>query len=344
MHVHVVDPPAYTPPYDHALAAALARAGAQVTLVTSAFRHGERPAPDGYDLMEAFYGRSAGPARLLRHAPDMLRYRRAARAADVVHWQWLPVPQVDWLLAGGRAPRVLTAHDVLPRERRPGQLAGARRLLRSMDAVVVHSRHGARRLATEAGVAVERIHVIPHGPFDHLGRIVGGALPPELGRPIKPVVLFFGLIRPYKGVDVLLEAWRALDPDAELWIVGAPRGVDVGALRAGAPEKVRWVTRFVSDPELAEIFRAATVAVLPYREIDQSGVLYTALAFNTPLVLSDVGGFSEIEGAALVPPGDPAALAQAIAGQLAQPRVPVPVPGWDEIARRTLALYGTLLT
>ena len=344
MRVHVVDPPAYTPPYDHALAAALARAGAQVTLVTSAFRHGERPEPEGYELAERFYGRAGGAARLARHVPDMLRYRRFARAADVVHWQWLPLPQIDWRLARGDAPRVLTAHDVLPREPRPGQRGGAKRLLRSMDAVVVHSEAGARRLVSEVGVGAERVHVIPHGPFDHLARNGVGSLPRELGAPVKPVVLFFGLIRPYKGLDVLVEAWRRLDPDAELWVVGAPRGVDLDPLRAAAGPKARWVPRFVSDAELGAIFRAAAVAVLPYREIDQSGVLYTALAFNTPLVLSDVGGFAEISGAAHVPPDDPEALARALAQQLERPTVPAPVPGWDEIARRTLALYGSLLT
>ena len=107
---------------------------------------------------------------------------------------------------------------------------------------------------------------------------------------------------------------------------------------------MRWLPRFVSDDELASIFRAASVAVLPYREIDQSGVLYTALAFNTPLVLSDVGGFGEIAGAVLVPPGDAHALAEAIEAQLGHPAVPAPVADWDEIARRTLALYGTLMT
>ena len=75
---------------------------------------------------------------------------RRARA-DVVHFQWLPVQALDRYLLPAR-PRVLTAHDVLPREPRPGQLAGQRALYERMDAVVVHSEHGAARLRDELGV------------------------------------------------------------------------------------------------------------------------------------------------------------------------------------------------
>ena len=131
------------------------------------------------------------------------------------------------------------------------------------------------------------------------------------------MVLCFGLIRPYKGVDVLLDAWRRAErPDgAELWIVGMPR-MDAGFI---ARPGVRTALRFVSGAELAGAFRAADLVVLPYREIDQSGVLFTALAFGKPMLLSAVGGFPEIAatGAAeLVPPGDADALAAALTALL----------------------------
>src|SRR6202035_4488215 len=97
VRVHVVDPSAYTPPYDHALCSALAAAGADVELFTSHFAHGPVAAPAGYRRRETFY-RLAGHApgararragKLAEHVPDMLRYRRAARSADVVHFQWV---------------------------------------------------------------------------------------------------------------------------------------------------------------------------------------------------------------------------------------------------------------
>ena len=329
MHVRLIDPSAYTPPYDHALANALVRAGDEVTLVTSDFPYGRIPEPEGYAIEHGFYRRAIGPAgsrvrrvaKLVQHVPDMRRLRRTARDADVVHFQWLAVQPLDVHLLPKDRPVVLTAHDVLPREARAGQRDAQRRLYERVDAVVVHSHHGRDRLVADLGIDDAKVHVIPHGAFRHLTTLEPAELAPAFANTKRPVVLFFGLLRPYKGVDVLLDAWRRLgataDP-AELWIVGLPK-MDVRELRAGAPHGVRFVDRFVSDPEAAAYFERADVVVLPYREIDQSGVLFTALAFGRPMVLSDVGGFPEIarEGAAeLVPPGDPAALAGALGGLL----------------------------
>ena len=117
MRVDVVDPSAYTPPYDHALCAALARAGAQVRLVTSRFAYGPVPREEGYEVRESFYRLAVGPpgsrtrqaAKLAQEVPDMLRYRRAARAADIVHLQWLTVQPLDVHLLPNDRPLVLTA-------------------------------------------------------------------------------------------------------------------------------------------------------------------------------------------------------------------------------------------
>lgn len=361
MKVQLVDPSAFTPPYDRSLAAALAHAGADVELVTSRFLYGPVPEPDGYRVNEAFYRRTARRGlhargrmalKLAEHVPDMLRYRRHARAADVVHFQWLTVQPLDVHLLPAVHPRVLTAHDILPREPRPGQLAATRRLVRRMDALVAHSEHGAARLRQELGVESERVRVIPHGAFDYLTRQPDERpLPPELAAVEGPVVLFFGLLRPYKGIDVLLEAWREVS-GAELWVVGMPR-MDIAELRARAPAGVRFVPRFVTDPELPAYFRRADLVALPYREIDQSGVLYTALAFGNAIVASDVGGFGEVDALRLVPPGEPGALAAAIRDLLEQPEERARLGAaaraaaggrysWDTAAERTLALYADL--
>ncbi len=364
VRVHVVDPPAYTPPYDHALCAALARAGAQVTLVTSPFAYGAVAAPEGYRVEQSFYargpqapgGRARQVARLAQHVPDMLRYRRrAAREADVVHLQWLSVQQLDQRLLPRGIPLVLTAHDVLPREPTPGQRDAQRRLYERVDAVVVHSEHGRDRLIDEGAVDPAKVTVIRHGAFTHLLDVPDAKpLSGELAGVRVPIVLLFGLMRPYKGIDVALEAWRGIT-GAELWIVGMPR-MDTTALKAAAPPGVRFIERFVTDVELPAFFARADVVTLPYREIDQSGVLFTALAFGRPLVLTDVGGFGEVAraGAALlVPPGDPVALREALSGLLADPvarttlgdaaaRAAREDYGWDPIARAHLDLYERL--
>jgi glycosyltransferase involved in cell wall biosynthesis len=364
MRVQIVDPSAFTPPYDHSLCAALARAGADVELVTSRFLYGPVPSGDGYRVNELFYRRTAerglkAPGRRLRklaeHVPDMLRYRGHARAADLVHYQWLSVELLDLALLPPKRPRVLTAHNVLFHEPRPGQAAARRRILRAMDGVVVHSEHGAEG-AVRLGADPTRVHVIPHGAFDYLTRQPSEIpLPDELAAVEAPVVLFFGLIRPYKGVDVLLRAFERVQ-GAELWVVGMPR-MDMAPLRELSGERVRFVERFIADPEIPAYFRRADLVVLPYREIDQSGVLYTALAFGKPMVLSAVGGFVEMaerDGVArLVRPGDEEALASAIAALLhddaaraelaaAAARAAAGPYSWDAVAERTLELYREL--
>lgn len=364
MRVDVVDPSAYTPPYDAALCAALAELGAQVRLITSRFAYGQAPAPTGYAVREAFYAHAVGPAgsrlrtasKLVEHVPSMLAYRRRARDADIVHFQWLTVQWLDRHLLP-RRPVVLTAHDLLPREPRPGQTRAQRGLYDAVDAVVAHSEFGRRRLLERLRLPEDKVRVIHHGAFDHLTH-VQESLPPELRPGDRPVALFFGLLRHYKGLSVLLDAWRRSGADAELWIVGRPR-IALAPLRAVAGPAVSFVPRFVSDAELAACFRRADLLVLPYTEterLDFSGVLATALAFAKPSIVSAVGGFPEVAAAGaarLVAPGDPGELAEAIGELLASPErrqalaagAAAAAAGrysWKESARQTLDLYRDL--
>ena len=155
MKVQIVDPSAQTPPYDRSLAAALAAAGADVELVTSHFVHGPVPDPEGYSVSESFYRRSARlPSNsfqrralgVAEHLPGMLRHRRAANEADVVHYQWLTIPALDSYLLPSGPVRVMTAHGFL-RGAESGPSAG--RALERMDAVIALSL--ARGRATPPG-------------------------------------------------------------------------------------------------------------------------------------------------------------------------------------------------
>lgn len=360
MRIDLVDTSAFTPPYDRALAAALARAGDNVILYTSRFAYGDVPPADGYVVNDTFYRLAWGPpgsrrrraSKLVTHPIEMAVYARIfAPRRDVVHFQWLTVQQLDLHLLPRRVPTVLTAHDVLPREPRAGQLRAQRRLYERVDHVIVHSAHGAARLTGELGIDPAKVTVIPHGAFTHL---TPGALPPELKDTDKPVVALTGLLREYKGIDTLLDAWRAFgdDPPAELWIVGMPRM----PLPEKLPPGVTLVPRFVTDAELAAVLQRADLVTLPYREIDQSGVLYAALGLGRPLLLSAVGGFPEVAatGAAeLVAPNDPQALHDALAALLADPdrRAALAAAAreaarttysWDAVAEQHRAVYAIL--
>ena len=172
------------------------------------------------------------------------------------------------------------------------------------------------------------------------------------------MVLYFGVARAYKGVDVLVEAFQQVE-DAELWVVGRPLGVSMERLRRLAPPgRVRFVDRYVPDAELPAFLRRADVVALPHRNVDVSGVLFAGLAFGKAMVMSDVGGFRELvteHGAGLlVPPGDSDALAGAIGGLLSdsaerrrlEERASAAASGpysWDRIAQQTAAVYERVL-
>ena len=372
MKVQLVDPSAFTPPYDRALAAALARAGAEVELVTSRFLYGPVPSAKGYRVEEAFYRRTAArgldaPARLpfkaAEHLPDMLRFRRQAGGSDVVHYQWLTIPSLDVRLLPPQRPRVMTAHYILPPDPSRRQVRSARRVFGAMDAVVAHSEHSAERLRDAVGIDAAKVRVIPHGAFDYLTKLPEEKpLPAELEGAEGPVILSFGLLRPYKGIENLIEAYGRIEKNAsgsELWIVGNPR-MDIEPLRQQAREaggRVRTLTRFVDEAEIPSIFRRADLVVLPYLDAEHSGVLYTGLAFGKPLLLSAVGGFREVAetGAArLVPPGDTGVLAAALQELIvdedaraelaaAAVRAAAGPYSWDEAARKHMDLYRELL-
>ena len=309
MRVLLADLPAFTPPYDHELAAALARAGVDVELLTSRFRFGARPAPDGYRLDESLYPRSSGirrtalrlPVKAVEHPLAMRRV--LARRADVVHLQWLAIPELDRLLLRSSRPLVFTAHDLIPR-----RTARRARLWRALfgrfDRVVVHSDRGREALA-EFGVAPETLRVIPHPVFR--------SDPPRAddGR----TVLALGVIRPYKGVPDAVDAVLAV-PEARLLVAGDPR-IPLDELRARAGARAEWRLGYLGRPELERALSEATVAVFPYAaELDQSGALLQALGAGVPAVVYDAGGLGEVVGrfaaGRVVPPGDVEGLARAL--------------------------------
>jgi len=364
VHVQLIDPSAFTPPYDRALARSLAGAGAEVELITSRFLYGPVPEAAGYEVRESFYRRSSArglqargrvPFKFIEHLADMRRLRTEI-AGDVTHYQWLTVPALDRHLISPKRPRVMTAHYVIAPDPSPRQVKSARKVFESMDAVIVHSSTGARRMNEIVGLPEDRIRVIPHGSFDYLTELPEEKpLPPELEGAQGPVILFFGLMRPYKGIDVLLEAFAGIE-GAELWIVGNPR-MDIGPLRAMAdriPGTVRWLPRFVHDDEIPAIMRRADLLVMPYRDGEQSGVLYTGLAFEKPMIVSDVGGLGDVarenDAALLVEPEDVAGLASALEelvgdenarNRLAE-KAAAAAEGpfaWGSIAEQTLDLY-----
>ena len=368
----MLDPPSWTLPYDHALSAALARRGHTVRLLASPFVHGPSPDPDGYVREDVYLTQSsrllAGRRRTRAHSvlrgleyppSALLATRRiAALDPDVVHVQWLGIPRFDrrWLRRVARArATVMTAHEVLP-PRTADQVDVWREVFATVDRVVVHSASSGARLV-ELGVDPGKIVEIPHPAFD-------GSNGAPVTAPSGTTLLFFGLIRSYKGLDVLIRALpdvAAAVPEARLVVAGDPlepmeplRDLAAGL---GVADRIDWRLGYVPGDRIPALMASATVVVLPYRRIEASGVLADAVGNGRPAVVSDVGAIGEIVrrfGAGeAVPPDDPAALAAACVRLLAdEGRLAAAFAGveearraltWDAAAEAHERLYGEII-
>jgi glycosyltransferase involved in cell wall biosynthesis len=352
MRVVLADPPAFTPPYDHELAAALARAGVEVELVTSRFRFGEVPPADGYLRSELFYPLSSRlfqrsrlrlPLKAAEHPFGLAGLRR--RPADVLHLQWLAAPELDARLFRPHLPAVFTAHDLLPR-RTAKRSDLWRRLLGRFERVIVHSESGRDTLAG-IGVEADRLRVVPHPVFP------SDPARTDDGR----TVLCFGVIRPYKGLGDAIEAVRRAG-GARLLVAGDPLEPLEPHQAAAAGLDVEWRLGYLSPDAVDRAFGESTIALFPYKpELDQSGALLRALGAGVPAVAYDVGGIAEpvrrFGAGRVVPAGDVEALSAAVCELLGDPAALEEARAgarrareeltWDAAALAHLAIYEEIV-
>jgi glycosyltransferase involved in cell wall biosynthesis len=308
--------------------------------------------------------------------------------AQVVHQQWLINPPLEATIwrAMRKAirrsvPLIYTAHEVFPHEPALGEVGDQqlyRALYREPERLIVHGETLRRQAIEDAGVAPERVQVVRHGNAHALADAVGAPSAAEARRSLgldrgDRVILFFGFVRQYKGLDVLLLALERLRrrPGMEravLLLAGflhrteraAPRSWE-GSYYGGLARSLRLdsalrvATDYIPIEEVGRYFAAADVICLPYRGGSQSGVIQLAYAFARPVVVTRVGSLAEAvddgRSGLLVPPEDPEALADALE-QLLADRAAAEAMGrearvwsgerftWRTIAQETLQLYA----
>jgi glycosyltransferase involved in cell wall biosynthesis len=206
--------------------------------------------------------------------------------------------------------------------------AGLRRLLRESAAYVVHSEHDAARLGQKFDLPAERIWVIPHGPYPMASPEVAAAptdpVVAEPGRSGPVRLLFFGTIRPYKGLEVLVDAFDELasvDPGSwRLTVVGESwEGWNLPLdkiARSRHTEHISLDNRYVADEELPSLFSRADLVVLPYLRASASGPLQLTMTAGLPVVVTAVGGLVEAaegySGTTFAEPGNTESLVAAI--------------------------------
>ena len=221
-----------------------------------------------------------------------------------------------------RGIRVIAVVDnALPHERRLGDRILGRYVLGGCDGLIVMSDQVRRDVESlELGVPMRQV---AHPVYDVFGEAVPKAeARGALGLPMDvPVLLFFGFIRRYKGLHVLLDAMarvRERLPEAQLVVAGEFYADEAVLHAQAAPlgDAVRFEADYIPDEQVGRYFCAADVVVQPYVSATQSGVAQIAFHFGRPVITTDVGGLAEIvpdgEAGLVVPPEDPEALAASI--------------------------------
>jgi glycosyltransferase involved in cell wall biosynthesis len=319
------------------------------------------------------------PRRALKMAEAMvnlaaLTLRFSVSAKEIVHVQYLPmlkqrIPLDFWFLEFCRrkgSKVVLTVHDLLPHDSADIHKHTFQKLYRIVDGIICHSDHIRTRLREEFGIEEDKVSVIPHGPFfyDLPTSACAHVFPEE--EPASVIVLWQGIIFPYKGIDLLLEAWRQVEANgiaARLLIAGTGSPEILAAIQEQIAQlelkRVTLLLRFISTEELVAVYRRADIVVYPYRAITTSGALATGLALGKTIVASDLAVFRELlrdeENALLVNPEKTEELASALIRLIGSAELREELAAnvramnfgdtsWLSIAKKTMATYESILT
>jgi glycosyltransferase involved in cell wall biosynthesis len=262
-------------------------------------------------------------------------------------------------------PVVYTVHNVLPQDSGERHAATYRRIYRLADRLICHDREAASRLVAQFQVDAERISIVPHGLLledmcstrDQARQRLGVA-------PAECLVLWQGIVRPYKGLSFLMKTWQQVcerNGTARLAIVGAADRSLAEALKTeahdlGIQERVRLELRFVPVNELADFYEAADILVYPYRTITTSGALMTGIARGKAVIATALPAFEQIlrhdDNALLISYGDIAQFTAALVRLIDDPALRHhlgarlrngQLPQWADIARSTCACYESAL-
>ncbi len=340
------------------LAEALARRGDEVALFTA--RDFEFETADLPFRVERLFDRWRTSLRrvvaaLRRFQPDLVHLQSGTHPA--LHLGLLLVSR-----AATRAPVVVTAHDVVPKNASWSDAPFCRALYRAADRIVVHGAAPAAELARRFPAAARKLDVVPHGEYGFLAPDRKRQQPRANG---PPTLLFFGYLHEEKGLPDLIDALPAVVkelPELRVVVAGTPE-LDVAPLvararAAGVESRIDWRLRYVPADEVADLFTAATAVVLPYRAASQSGVAFLAGAYERPVVATRVGALPELiedgRGGALVHGRDPAGLAAGILRVVREPAIARrmgeehgrrcrAVGSWDAIAEKTAAAYDATI-
>ena len=367
----LVDPSLFTGPYDAALTDGLLTSAVQPLWVTRPTRPGdcqEIPVEyvDSYfyrhtDQLHAVPRWCRAVVKGVAHFMGLCRLvgHTFRRRPDVVHFQWTVLPALDTIalrFIRFICPVVLTVHDTVPFNGERMSLLqnlGFDLPLRVADRIIVHTHEGRNNLI-KRGVRAEKIAVIPHGPL----RLRATPIVPVAPRDPRWTFLLFGEIKPYKGIDVLIDALALLSPlhctQTRIIIAGRPR-MDMSAVQTRIAtldlnSVIEMRLRRHSEQEMADLFAETDCFLFPYHKIDASGVYFLVKPLGKWMIASRVGIFAEdlqqVSEGLLVPGGNSSALAFAMTNAIMQRPSGTPSNhhnSWRLIGELTRACYLSVI-
>jgi D-inositol-3-phosphate glycosyltransferase len=294
--------------------------------------------------------------------------------SHIIHFQWVADPTEDYylivLLQLLSFKVIYTAHDVVPLEHdTPENRTAFHRIYQRVDKIIVHAESIKKEIMELFNVDNNKIYVVPIGSndlfFNHQN-LSKKAARQLLGIPLeKRVVLFFGLIRRYKGLEYLVEAFEEVKNGA-----GNVMLLIAGQIHNGEPEAFQYYSNLIGQlacrddvicindyiplEQVGNYFSAADVVVLPYVQASQSGVLLLAYAAGRPVIVTDTGGLSEVvesgRSGYVIPSKDVKALVRAITDIIQEPTLLEKMGthakylaeatySWKSVALRTMEVY-----
>ncbi len=293
--------------------------------------------------------------------------------AKMLHAQWWSLPLfpvyavICCCFKIRRRPVIITVHNVLPHENSIIYKILSGLLFKLCDHFIVHTEINKQQMISVYGIRPEKLSLIPHGTLDfHVKHgIERMDIRKEMGFDSdNKVILIFGAIRSYKGIETAIKAFAEVlkrAPESRLLIAGKlwenwePYRKLINALNIGG--FVSTYLDYIPSGEVYRFFTAADVVVLPYHRFDsQSGVGATAVSFRKPLIVTDVGGLPDLvtERRLVVPPGDPNSLAAVITECLKDPArlkamaeasdIVARKLAWPAIAEETCSVYRKILS
>jgi glycosyltransferase involved in cell wall biosynthesis len=359
----------------------------QVTLASATYPHdsgyfqrtGLRTRPGLFDI--AYRLRFSPARRAVKLAEYLLNLTATAlrllkSKPSVLHVQFTPLAECGlpfelWFLkiARGLGIKVVgTVHNVVPHDGSKGLTSTYSRLYSLMHSFICHNLPAKDRLASEFGIDPARIAVVPHGPLfgTHKAERASRVVVPGDKTVASCMVLWQGIVRPYKGISFLLKVWkiaRQRGMQGTLWIVGTGnkslrKEIEQEAAVLGIGSSVQFIWRFVSVEELENYYQAADIIVYPYSAITTSGALMTGIGYGKAILASDLPAFrQELQHertALLAPYGEVEGWASALLRLASNPDLRAALaeelnvvrparPSWEEIALQTYRVYERLL-